>query len=52
MPAIATPIPVPIWAPVDIPVLDAVVVSAAAELVEVPKARLPAVESSDEVSTG
>lgn len=46
MPAIATPIPVPICAPVESPALE---VSAAAELVEVAKTRLPPVDSSDEL---
>lgn len=50
MPPIATPIPVPICAPVDSPALEAEEVSAAAELVEVAKTRLSPVESSDEVS--
>lgn len=51
MPAMATPIPVPICAPVDSPVLEAADVSAAAELVEVAKARLSPVDSSVKVST-
>lgn len=46
MPPIATPIPVPICAPVESPALE---VSAAAELVEVAKTRLPPVDSSDEL---
>lgn len=46
MPPIATPIPVPICAPVDSPALE---VSAAAELVEVAKTRLSPADSSDEV---
>lgn len=49
MPPIATPIPVPICAPVDSPALEAEEVSAAAELVEVAKTTLPPVDSSDEV---
>jgi hypothetical protein len=51
IPAMPTPIPVPICAPVDSPALEAADVSAAAELVEVPKARLSAVDPSDKVST-
>lgn len=50
MPAIATPIPVPICAPVDSPALEADEVSAAAELVAVAKARPPPVGPSDKVS--
>lgn len=50
IPPIATPIPVPICAPVDSPALEAEEVSAAAELVEVAKTTLPPVDSSDEVS--
>lgn len=50
MPAIATPIPVPICAPVDSPALEAEEVSAAAELVEVAKTTLAPVDSSDVVS--
>lgn len=46
MPPIATPIPVPICAPVESPALE---VSAAAEFVEVAKTRLPPVDSSDEL---
>lgn len=46
----ATPIPVPICAPVDSPALEADEVSAAAELVAVAKARLPPVGPSDKVS--
>lgn len=49
MPPIATPIPVPICAPVDSPALEAEEVPAAAELVEVAKTRLPPMDSSDEV---
>lgn len=50
MPAMATPIPVPICAPVDSPALEADEVSTAAELVAVAKARLPPVDPSVEVS--
>lgn len=46
MPPIATPIPVPICAPVESPALE---VFAAAELVDVAKTRLPPVDSSDEL---
>lgn len=46
MPPIATPIPVPICAPVESPALE---VSAAAEFVDVAKTRLPPVDSSDEL---
>lgn len=50
MPAMATPIPVPICAPVDSPALEAEEVAAAEELVEVAKATPPLVEPSDNVS--
>lgn len=51
MPAMATPIPVPICAPVDSPALEAADVSAAAELVEVAKATLSPFDTSVKVST-
>lgn len=47
----ATPIPVPIWAPIDSPVLEAEDVSAAAEVVEVARPSLSDVGPCDTVST-